>query len=785
LANINPVKLRQDAEKAERAGKFEPAIAAYTRLAEENRADWSITNKIGDLHARLGNTKEASVCWSRVAEHLAAEGFHLKAIAIWKKINKIDAAALEPYQHLAALYVKQGLLVDARNNYMHVIEDRIQKKRMKEAVEVLRKLVAINPVDLDVRNRLVKLLRSEGRPEEAVDEALALGQDLRSRGRAAEAAEVIERALTDEPQSPRLRLLLGQTRMDLGEAPAAGKIFDEVAGSSSGDAEILKGLADGYMRLERFAEAEDALRKLLLLQPDDFDNRAQLARVVAAAGRADDACAEALPVVEHLVEQRTGGLAAALLEHLAARSKSHVATLERLVEVYRQTHREAELTSACDRLAHAYEAAGENVKAIEVLDTLVGREPAMAEFRERLTRLRRAAGHGGASTGRLTPATGAIVLPEARPAIRQSRGLSDADKEFLEEHLAESRVFRKYGLLEKAIGQLQEIVSRFPDNAAARVELRDIYAQQGDRDRAADQSLALAEISRLSGDSAAAAAHEAEGRALPLPGAIAVAVGEVVLGEPPVLEVDPPAIAVDVDQPFSFGDADSALASLVTPPPLALPGTVADSPVSVHDLEDLEIEYSAALLEPAVVEAPMARPTPPPAPPAAAPLPLTVEDDMSQVFRGRAAAPEIGDAGLAEMFREFRKGVDEQLGSEDHDTRYNLGIAYKEMGLLDEAIGEFKLAAEDPQRALECMSMIGLCFMEKGSPAEAARWFENGLAQKGRTPEEYRGLEYDLAVAYEASGEKPKAFEQFSRLAAKGAFRDVAARLRKLKAEVS
>ena len=783
MANINPVKLRQDAEKAERAGKFEPAIAAYTRLAEENRSDWSITNKIGDLHARLGNTKEAAVCWSRVAEHLAAEGFHLKAIAIWKKINKIDPAALEPYQHLAALYVKQGLLVDARNNYLHVIEDRIQKKRMKEAVEVLRKLVAINPVDLDVRNRLVKLLRSEGRPEEAVDEALALGQDLRSRGRATEAAEVIERALTDEPQSPRLRLLLGQIRMDLGETAAAGKIFDAAAESSAGDAEILKGLADGYMRLERFAEAEDALRKLQLLQPDDLDNHAQLARVVAAAGRADDACALALPVVEHLLEQRTGGLAAALLENLAARSKSHVATLERLVEVYRQTHRAAELTSACDRLAHAYEAAGEKDKAIEVLDALVGREPAIEEFRERLTGLRRAAGHGKASTGRLTPATGAII-PEARPAIRQSRGLSDADKEFIEEHLGEGRVFRKYGLLEKAIGQLQEIVTRFPDNVAARVELRDIYSQQGDRDRAADQSLALAEISRLSGDSAAAAAHEAEGRAVALPGAVAVDVDDTALGESPVLQVEPPAIAVDADQPFSFGDTDSALASLVTPAPLALPGSVANSPVSARELDDLEIEYSAALLEPAVVATPAPPETEPPVAAAAAPQ-LTVEDDMSQVFGGRAAAPEIGDAGLADMFREFRKGVDEQLGSEDHDTRYNLGIAYKEMGLLDEAIGEFTLAAEDPQRALECMSMIGLCFMEKGAPAEAARWFENGLAQKGRTPEEYRGLEYDLAVAYEASGEKQKAFEQFSHLAAKGAFRDVAARLRKLKAEVS
>jgi hypothetical protein len=146
-----------------------------------------------------------------------------------------------------------------------------------------------------------------------------------------------------------------------------------------------------------------------------------------------------------------------------------------------------------------------------------------------------------------------------------------------------------------------------------------------------------------------------------------------------------------------------------------------------------------------------------------------------------ASATELGDAGLTEIFKEFKAGVDRQLGKEDYDTRYNLGIAYKEMGLVDEAIAELQLAAKDERRLLECTSMLGLCFMEKGMPKLAIKWFERGLKAPGRTDEEYLGLRYDLAAAHEATGDVATAREMFSELWAQNAnFRDVAEKVRAL-----
>jgi len=105
------------------------------------------------------------------------------------------------------------------------------------------------------------------------------------------------------------------------------------------------------------------------------------------------------------------------------------------------------------------------------------------------------------------------------------------------------------------------------------------------------------------------------------------------------------------------------------------------------------------------------------------------------------------------------------------------------MGLVDEAIAEFQLAAKDESRLLECASMLGICFMEKGMPKLSVKWFEKGLQAEGRTEEEYQGLRYDLASALEASGEVERALEIFTEIYGQNArFRDVEDRVRQLSA---
>ncbi len=142
-----------------------------------------------------------------------------------------------------------------------------------------------------------------------------------------------------------------------------------------------------------------------------------------------------------------------------------------------------------------------------------------------------------------------------------------------------------------------------------------------------------------------------------------------------------------------------------------------------------------------------------------------------------------GEVSLEEIFREFKKGVEQQLSAEDYETHYNLGIAYKEMGLVDEAIGEFQLASKDAGRTVECCSMLGHCFLEKGMPQLAIKWFRKGLEAPGIADLATAGMLYDLAQVYQDTGDTDSAYRTFQEVYGLNAnYRDVVRRVKELDA---
>jgi tetratricopeptide (TPR) repeat protein len=133
------------------------------------------------------------------------------------------------------------------------------------------------------------------------------------------------------------------------------------------------------------------------------------------------------------------------------------------------------------------------------------------------------------------------------------------------------------------------------------------------------------------------------------------------------------------------------------------------------------------------------------------------------------------------MVSDFRDRVDAEIESDDFETRYNLGIAYRGMGLLDEAIGEFQRAARDPERLFDCASLLAACFEDKGLPQLAVSWLERGLEVPGRSDEEYQELRYELACALELVGDAGRAARMFVELYGENArLRDVAEKVKRL-----
>jgi pilus assembly protein FimV len=134
------------------------------------------------------------------------------------------------------------------------------------------------------------------------------------------------------------------------------------------------------------------------------------------------------------------------------------------------------------------------------------------------------------------------------------------------------------------------------------------------------------------------------------------------------------------------------------------------------------------------------------------------------------AAPAEPDH-LKEVFDDFRAEIGE-MGAEDEDleTHYNLGIAFREMGLLEEAISEFQKVAKANEKgkafryAMQCCTLLGLAFMEKGQPSIAAIWYERALRTPGVDAESTLALRYDLGVAQESANDLDAALKSFSQV---------------------
>jgi tetratricopeptide (TPR) repeat protein len=89
---------------------------------------------------------------------------------------------------------------------------------------------------------------------------------------------------------------------------------------------------------------------------------------------------------------------------------------------------------------------------------------------------------------------------------------------------------------------------------------------------------------------------------------------------------------------------------------------------------------------------------------------------------------------------------------EDCDTHFSLGIAYQDMGLIDEAVGQFQKAAKDPLFLVECASRLATCFVDRGYPKLAIKWLEKGLASPTLVEEAAEGLRAQLAEIRRSAG---------------------------------
>jgi pilus assembly protein FimV len=384
-----------------------------------------------------------------------------------------------------------------------------------------------------------------------------------------------------------------------------------------------------------------------------------------------------------------------------------------------------------------------------------------------------------------------------------------AKSESITETIEELRFYLGHSMSEQARAVFSKLEKLKPGAAQLAAVWQEIEAaeNQGGAKSAVVEEVSVDEAYDIAAEDVAVSVYPASPQTVPaqelVPDFSSLAAEEISIPLAPVASAPEPVVAeyasaaaeaapAGVLNEF-VSDLEASLGDSFLPP--ATPAPEVHPRVGRESVAAAAGHSAAAAAAPAFTPVTAPVPTPAPAPAMEAPAPTftyqpTKKRTLAPEVAPAAAKVEAASVDLADMFGELKHELEEDAANpqEDPETHYNLGVAFREMGLLDEAIGELQKVCQSVDRGVEFPQLmqtytwLAQCFLDKGVPEAAIRWYEKALKLPKIDEETRTALNYELASSYEAAGNKAAAQNHFMEVYGSNIdYRDVAERIKALK----
>lgn len=328
-------------------GKLTEAIAEWKKLADLSPNDGTPYNAIGDLYLKKSATNDATEAYFKAAAAFRAGGVALKAIAVFKKILKIDPNQYLAYKFLADLNAERGLVSNAVADYLSLSKLYLKASKPKEALETYRAVIKLEASNLDARRQMADLCLKQGWNEEGVKAFIELGRECANQRRPAEAKEAYQSARKIDPKNREAEQLL-QALESGGAAPppssgaaggAAGAQASQIDPNNLGAVAkpALLEYANTQMNSGQYGPAEAALSELLSREPGEPEVCRLLARVHLKAGQIVVARGEIQFFAETAIRSGEYKLAESMIQEFLEVNPTSVTMLELLGKVYEES----------------------------------------------------------------------------------------------------------------------------------------------------------------------------------------------------------------------------------------------------------------------------------------------------------------------------------------------------------------------------------------------------------------------------------------------------------------
>jgi tetratricopeptide (TPR) repeat protein len=777
-------KLKDTARKFEQKEDWRKAIEVYLKAIQQIESgkdttpDLSLYNRVGDLYLKVGDTASAVRHYERAVELYADQGFFNNAIALCGKILRVNPGRTATYLHLARLHARKNVVIEAKRNLLEYLERMNAQGQLDDAFAAVKAFADQFSGSQDIRVMLVELLRAASRGEEAQEQLDKLALDLEAHGDSPvprttkEQVEPVEEEEESRPPTPKRAgdLVFIDTGFsvaggreapskdapsDTPEVPVASLVEEPSPLDDEADDGTPPPAAVGGFEATILSAAEDA--KAIPADPmDGLEGLMGDAEGAAAeSGTAstdpgmglhgirtvefEDVRAEAIEGV-HLA----GSDDALGLDRIADSAEPEVDLSDVLAESLADTVAAGafaepepvdldfiEEPPEDSTLAEAFRAAEEGASASASADTIVALEQAVADRPDD---------------------------PLAHRALGEALLTAGDRRRAADEFLFAAEAYEATEAWADAADLMGRLVQLEPDDIRHYQKLVELAYRTGSRERMLDAYLALAGTLRRIGEvEKSIAVFRRVADHDPGNAAAKKALEELGMGVAEEAPTPPPArVPKPGAPPAARGPAAAAPPKPPAPAqpraPAKADGVGAGVGADFVDLASLVLEEKAPRDTRMRIES--AKPT----------------DDEQKNFE--------------EMLAEFKRGIEQNLEADDYESHYDLGVAFKEMGLLDEAIAEFQKALRAPEGRLRTSEALGVAFFDKEQFGIAETVLRRAVDTETGGDEAKIGLLYWLGRAAEAQGKRPEALRCYERaLAVDIRFMDLGERVPRLASE--
>lgn len=787
---VNKNKILKNAAKYTKKGQFQKAVNEYRKLTQEEYGDNSLHNTIGDLLVRAKDIEEALLEYEKAGEYYEQRGFVPRALAIYKKILRHDSRRTKIYQKLALLYADQGLIQDAISQYEFLAKHFEHQGNVEQALDSYRQIADLDPANISIRERLAMLYSQKGFHEKAADERVKIGDAFLKRGETVAAIKSFESALDEVSDHADALKGIVNAHMAEGRTGEARKLLDHILEKNPENIEALVSIGQLYMEAGQNEDAIRVYKQIYQLDPSQEGITEILGKLYIASGDYEEAFKLLKEIINEAIEREQYEHALNLLDQLQSLDSDNISIRERKIEIYQKLNRHEDVKQSFEEIAEIYYVKGRLEESYNIYERLFSLDPQDNKVKQRFNQISIEYRGRPIDTSRLvekpsfdgmadvTPSEDALDAGEVQDVESSESGMRmldlDTDERALEdlfdtsemekvgipvfmdkdsgtsqdivdqeleisdelfsieddepemvaekqkpslepsddqlrEFRIEAGVYMKYGLLEKAAERLNSILVSVPHDEESLERLAEVYERMGSLDMMAEVTAKRVDI--LSDT------DRMEQAVSLLKNALDIAPGSELLNQKL--------------RKLEGADAVMAEASGDMAPLYPLdeePG---------GDMSPLAVGLDEGAAEKS--EAPLG----------------------SAVGRGEssAMATENGglSSGLAEVVREFREDLISREHTQDPETHYNLGIAYLEMGLVEEAIAEFQVAIDFDEYIVNTAALLSQCYKQLGSYDKALAVLTRAIKNGNPNEHEMTSLKYELAQTMREAGHQTSA----------------------------